>query len=303
MKEYKIDESLARQAKLNRSFNDYIDGSATQDFENYVKRFNSVIDKLKQHYKENYERNKEKVDYLQNKYAIKLAEAINQINRIDAIMPSVMIAGGSNYPVEKARKVDDKRINFWKESGDLFSDDNWLFDKIESILTNKTIYSNDEFAIERLQEKLQELEELQSKMKEINAYFKAHETLVGYGEYTDLTAKKMDKFINEAYEKKPYQQFELTNNSNKIKNTKERIAKLQKLKENKTNFENISGLEVVENKELMRIQLFFEEKPTQETIELLKSKGFKWAPSQKAWQRQLTENALSATRTILGRLK
>ena len=35
---------------------------------------------------------------------------------------------------------------------------------------------------------------------------------------------------------------------------------------------------------------------------LLKSKGFRWAPSERAWQRQLTENGIRATQNILGKL-
>ena len=40
----------------------------------------------------------------------------------------------------------------------------------------------------------------------------------------------------------------------------------------------------------MRIQFIFEDKPDEETRNILKNNGFKWAPSQGAWQRQLTRN-------------
>jgi hypothetical protein len=42
------------------------------------------------------------------------------------------------------------------------------------------------------------------------------------------------------------------------------------------------------------LQLFFDEKPTEQQRAQLKSNGFKWAPSQDAWQRQLTDNAIYA---------
>ena len=38
----------------------------------------------------------------------------------------------------------------------------------------------------------------------------------------------------------------------------------------------------------------FEEKPDADTRQALKSEGFKWAPSQGAWQRQLNQNAIRA---------
>ena len=42
------------------------------------------------------------------------------------------------------------------------------------------------------------------------------------------------------------------------------------------------------------MQLIFEDKPDADTRQALKSEGFKWAPSQGAWQRQLNQNAIRA---------
>lgn len=38
-------------------------------------------------------------------------------------------------------------------------------------------------------------------------------------------------------------------------------------------------------------QLKFDGKPPQEQREILKKHGFRWSPTQEAWQRQLTPNA------------
>jgi hypothetical protein len=46
------------------------------------------------------------------------------------------------------------------------------------------------------------------------------------------------------------------------------------------------------NKELDRLQLFFDEKPSEQQRAVLKAGGFKWSPSQDAWHRQLTDNAI-----------
>jgi len=43
-----------------------------------------------------------------------------------------------------------------------------------------------------------------------------------------------------------------------------------------------------------RLQLFFDEKPNDQQRSQLKANGFKWAPSQDAWQRQLNDNAIYA---------
>ena len=45
------------------------------------------------------------------------------------------------------------------------------------------------------------------------------------------------------------------------------------------------------NKDINRLQLKFDGKPPQEQREILKKHGFRWSPTQEAWQRQLTPNA------------
>ena len=54
------------------------------------------------------------------------------------------------------------------------------------------------------------------------------------------------------------------------------------------------GGEAKINKEENRLQLIFDDKPPEEQRLALKSEGFKWAPSQGAWQRQLNQNAIRA---------
>ena len=58
------------------------------------------------------------------------------------------------------------------------------------------------------------------------------------------------------------------------------------------------GGKVVVNSELNRLQIVFDDKPNEELREDLKAEGFRWAPSQGAWQRQLTDNAFRAARRI-----
>ena len=57
------------------------------------------------------------------------------------------------------------------------------------------------------------------------------------------------------------------------------------------------GGKVVANAETNRLQVFFDEIPSTELRQELKSRGFHWARSEGAWQRQLTDNAIySASR-------
>lgn len=58
-----------------------------------------------------------------------------------------------------------------------------------------------------------------------------------------------------------------------------------------------------ENVEAMRIQLFFEGKPEPEVRDILKSNGFRWAPSVGAWQRQLNNNGKYAVKRVIRELE
>lgn len=59
-------------------------------------------------------------------------------------------------------------------------------------------------------------------------------------------------------------------------------------------FENILYFETIINESENRLQLIFDGKPAEEERNILKRNGFLWSPRFKAWQRQLTENAVAA---------
>lgn len=63
------------------------------------------------------------------------------------------------------------------------------------------------------------------------------------------------------------------------------------------------GFKVIENFDMDRVQFVFPDKPTETERAILKSAAFKWAPSQGAWQRQLTNNAIVVARRIITELK
>jgi hypothetical protein len=59
------------------------------------------------------------------------------------------------------------------------------------------------------------------------------------------------------------------------------------------------GGKIVNNFSENRIQLIFNEKPSADTITALKKASFKWSPRFNAWQRQMTGNAVYATKRFL----
>lgn len=308
-----INEALARRAKEAYSFYDYAENSATNTYLDLLEQFESAVNELIEKDAGNKfpatAEQLELVQYYGEKYSAKLAAAINRENEITARVPSIMITGGSNFPVRKKEKQNAAMDKFWQESGELFDPThNYYFRKIKNIFANTTIYSNDALAVEKLENKLQDLEELQVRMKEYNAYYRKHKTMKGFDGISDEKAAEMDKAIEESWYKQPCAPFHLTNNNAEIKRIRARIDGLKRLKENaekpiEDKYPSVEGVEVVENSEAMRVQLRFDGKPDDKTRELLKSNGFRWAPSMGVWQRQLTDNGIRAARRVLKELK
>lgn len=159
---------------------------------------------------------------------------------------------------------------------------------------NKPISSGDPQALEKLTEKLEQSKELQDTMKVVNAYWRKFGTCKGAPGITDVQAEKLEKRIETGYswEKQPFTSYELTNNNAEIKRLEKRIQELTYNKEVGFSGWDFEGGYAEANTEMNRLQLYFDEKPDEQRRTVLKSNGFKWAPSQGAWQRQLTDNAI-----------
>jgi hypothetical protein len=162
---------------------------------------------------------------------------------------------------------------------------------------NKAISASDPQAAEKLTEKLQKCEESQEIMKGVNARWRKTGTCVGAPGITDAEAAKLDAKVRNAtlsWERQPFSSYELTNNNAETRRLKNRIAQIVRNREvGFAGWEFYDG-KVEANAELNRLQIFFDEKPNEVERAKLKANGFKWAPSQGAWQRQLNDNAIHA---------
>lgn len=99
---YEINEAAARLAHDNMSMRDYIPNSATSEYRAAVDRAAAVLEEVKAKCKTQAQR--ERAEHYFDRYAKKLAQAINQENAIGTRCPSVLIAGASNFPVRKKEK-------------------------------------------------------------------------------------------------------------------------------------------------------------------------------------------------------
>ena len=82
------------------SFSDYKQGSATAEYRHYVDEAVQLAERQKQRVDPMYH---EKIDSLLDTYARKLAANMNKGYEIDARVPSILIAGGSNFPTRRKK--------------------------------------------------------------------------------------------------------------------------------------------------------------------------------------------------------
>ena len=237
----------------------------------------------------------EKIDGLLDAYARKLAANMNKGYEIAGRVPSIFIAGGSNFPVGKKEKQNaaaDKNMEEYREI-------QGLLDKIRSTGMGG-ISADDPNAVSKLESKLAKLEQAQETMKAVNAYYRKHKTLDGCPHLSPEQIEKLKASMSGNYRAnpKPFESYQLSNNNAEIRRLKDRITALTRRKELGYVGWEFDGGRVEANTADNRLQIFFDEKPDKEIREELKGNGFRYAPSAEAWQRQLNDNAIYAADRI-----
>jgi Domain of unknown function (DUF3560)/Large polyvalent protein associated domain 29 len=166
-------------------------------------------------------------------------------------------------------------------------------DKLHSIETNTAISSDDPDAIAKLKRKIEGAELNQERMKEANKIIKSSKLstqdkmlwLQENGHEPSLLAGDYIGRIG-------YAGYQLSNNNANVRSMKLRLVELkeqlqraEQADKEETDYPEL-GLKVVQNNLENRVQIVFPGKPSETVRSILKANGFKWAPSEGAWQRK-----------------
>ena len=298
-KYFQINESSARAAHDMMSMRDYAEGSTTAGYRSAVDKAYELADRVAEKRPDEAER----AYRLAERYSKKMAEYYNRESSIGMMCPSVLVSGASNFPVRKK----ERQVAAWSRNHDFYEYVQGIIGKIEAILYGREIIkSDDERAIEKLEEKLEDMKSLQEQMKAANKALRLKDTEagddalreMGYSEEAIAELRKPDCFGIIGYP-----QFELSNNNANIHRVEDRLEHLKAVKSKGTSEQEYETFKAVENTEAMRYQIIFDGKPDEEIRTMLKSNGFKWAPSQGAWQRQITTNGRYAFEAVIKKLK
>ena len=229
---------------------------------------------------------------------------------------STAITGGAGI-TEKQVSTNEKRMRQQSEKSELW---NQKYDKLHKILEkiakNKpadlyeegdVIKSTDNNATTKLQQKLKMLQDKKTMLKNgvvAAKEYQKNKDLSVFEKYnidketTETIVKHIDNGGSPT-EKDMYNWFTMPYLNRDIKEVEKRIAILEKNQSQGEKETLIEGGKIVYNGEAQRLQIFFDGIPSKEVREALKANAFKWAPTAKAWQRTLTENAKYAVNQYL----
>ena len=282
---FPINEKAAKAAHNMMSMRDYAEGSTTEGYKSYVDKAYNLADKVAEKRPDEAER----AYRLAERYSKKMAEYYNRESSIGMMCPSIMISGAGNFPVNKK----ERQVAAWARNREFFEYVQKIRGKIENILYGKEIIkSSDERVVEKLEEKLEDLKDTQERMKAVNKALRMKDTEagndllreMGYSE-EDINELRTPDYIGRI----GYPPYLLTNNNQNIHRIEGRLKQIKEVKEKGDSEQDYSDLGFVlkENAEIMRLQIIFDGKPEADVRSILKKNGFKWAPSQGAWQRML----------------
>lgn len=208
---------------------------------------------------------------------------------------SSAVTGGSNFPVESNRKKMKSADNKYDEFLNFYNDyvKNYKKKNAEPITPSSEL--------EKAQKKLDQEEKNLEMMKQVNAIIRKYKTeekivpeIVKLG-IKETTAKELIKpdYANRI----GFPTYSLQNTRQEIARLRQRVKDLSgKIEEGKDQkikkYATINNGFIQIDFEQDRVQIIFDDKPSADTISALKRKGFKWSPSNKAWQRKYTQNTI-----------
>lgn len=273
------------EACNNRSFynrGNHIQDDANTYYKSFIKEFNSTLYNNKQ--KEIYEKRL-------NVFKDFLTTSFNEYLGIASKYVSVNVAGPANYNHHKYNKIqnsmdnkiqdiDNKVKKFFKHTEDMLKN---CYSKDEILEKYRNGYdepikSDDPIAKEKLKAKLEYLEERHNKFKEYNK-----------------NARKNNE------EQLP--SYMLSNSNQNIKSVKDRINSLEKIEKlNDMDYDFENG-KVVFDKENNRIKILFDDIPSVSVRDNLKSHAYRWSPTNQAWQRKITPDAIYTTKRLFPKIE
>lgn len=170
-----------------------------------------------------------------------------------------------------------------------------------SAASNNAISSDDPEALVKLRAKLADMEKSSELMKAINKIIRSkkipveqrgqHYRDLGLSEETIAALEQPKEYQRimlpggaEYFDTGGFPSFALTNNNGNMRRIKQRIEQMEREEKDVTTEEEFAGIQIIDSVEENRIMFIFPYKPDEGAREIMKQSGFRWSPSNGAWQ-------------------
>ncbi len=163
------------------------------------------------------------------------------------------------------------------------------------------ISSDDPAAIDKLREKLADMESDRQMAKAVNTHWRKHKSLEGCPGVDEKLAAALHRAMTMRGGSNPipFKTYHFADISANIRRVKDRIAALEKNAQRGNIETEKNGYTYREDTAENRAMFFFPDKPDDDTRAALKRASFKWSPTRGAWIRQLSNSARYAAETIM----
>lgn len=196
-----------------------------------------------------------------------------------------------HHSEKRHRRALEKADNAMRKSCENSKKAEYYRRRSSACAENTNIFSDDPEAVTKLKLKIESLEHLQESMKAINSALRKNDDqalLALKLSPEQITKIKTPDFMGRI----GFPAYALQNNNANIRRLKERLEGLSARTGQETRSETVNGVEIVQNTDLNRCQLFFPAIPAEPVRAFLKSNGFHWSRFNGCWQRHLSSAAV-----------
>lgn len=208
---------------------------------------------------------------------------------------------------EGAHRAHIKRIdNNMRKSIEHGNKAEYYAQRAASMENDTTIYSDDPEALTKLKDRLERLENYRQFMKDANKAWRKYASKNDASELNALgfTGERLEKLIAEvdshySWNKRPFEDFRLTNLGANIRRIGDRIKQLERLESKPDEKFEYGDITIFHKASENRVQIKFPDKPSDEIRTMLKRYGFRWAKWERVWQRHYSLDAKHCAEVVV----
>ncbi len=246
----------------------------------------------------------EDVEHALSRLADAYVQGLRDNNRATAMAPGAYVVGPSNYKGrhDKADAIRERSYARIDEAKEAFER---AIKRAADAKQGKTpVQLGESDAVVKIRQKIDRLEQERDTSKQINKIMRTKDSdteKIAKMHALGVEENAIKEAMTPTFGQRGVPTFHLANLGAEIRRQKERLAAAEKLSQVQSSSHVFAGGTIEDNADANRVQIFFDQKPSAEMIGRLKSRGFKWAPSVGAWQRQRSgAHVLTIAQQIVG---